>query len=847
MTHPTPTELQLSFLGGATGIGGSATLLCAGDARVLVDCGVRLTGDSRLPDLAPLSGQKLDAIFLTHAHTDHSGALPVVCEAFPATPVYATPPTLDLTAVLLRDALRLMGSSERDQDIPLYSQKQVDRIADSAVPMQVGDSVAVGPVTATFLPAGHILGAAMLHLATPAGTAAFTGDYSVTPQRTVPGLSRPSVDADLVVTESTYGSRLHEDRQVAETRLVSRLREVLVEQKGRALIPAFAIGRAQEVLLILKSAIREGLLPEVPVFVDGMVRSVCDIYAAHERYVSRALLHEIHHGGHAFYDAQIQPVRTQEQRAKALQTRPCVYVASSGMLSGGASVVYAQSIAPNMQDAILITGYQDEESPGRALLRLCEEGAEAQEAGPRRIRLGAELVDARCGVGKYSLSAHADRLQMAGVVEAFRPRTVVLVHGDSAAKEDLAGSLECGDIVQANDGDVLTRQYPARSSLRKRPQRSGPLDFATAQRLLGPALDRPIAIKQIAAAFFGGTARREDREALADELEAMGLARRDDTARHMLWVLAPQESPAPALVAEAKAIGQIKAENPKGRLLEFCMRASVDAPVLEELGTKGHHFMVRMTMTVDGVLLDSGPQRAAGKKAVEQVAANALLEQLRELDARRFEGAQVELVDATETGPALRAENPKGRVLELCAQARLSAPDFEQRPRLEGFCVRATWRTPEGAVWSSPWCQSTDIKVAEQAAAARLLAEMRASNGARPSGATKASAEAQPQPQPQPTAGPSAPVDINQPDPRPILNQMRQQGVLLDFGYELVSQAGAQHQPIFVMQGWALLRSQERVTGGAVKAPSKKRAEQESAKALFVALQERGFVQNDER
>ena len=444
--------MDLVFLGGADSIGASCILIQAAGRRLLIDCGARFDPHNPLPDLSQLSGVPLDAVCVTHAHSDHTGALPIVHEAYPGVPVYATPPTIDLVDILLRDALKLMNRAEREGELALYTDEQLERLLADLVPVHHGRSIPVGPIDVTFLPASHILGASMIHIATEEGTVLFTGDYSVSSQLTVPALARPCVAADIVVSEATYGERLHEDRTAAERRLTAQVASV-VEGGGRALIPVFAVGRAQEVLLILKRALRRKELPSVPVIVDGMVRSVCNVYGRHERYASRALTHEIRRAGHPFYTDLIQAVDRVEDRKKALTSGPCVIVASSGMLSGGASVFYARELVKSDRDAILITGYQDEESPGRALLNL------AQKEGSRQIKLGEDLVDVACRVEKYGLSAHADRVQMIALLEALRPRTVVLVHGDDAARRTLARGLSCRDVVLPQNGDRVERSH----------------------------------------------------------------------------------------------------------------------------------------------------------------------------------------------------------------------------------------------------------------------------------------------------------------------------------------------------------------------------------------------------
>ncbi len=189
-------SIEVSFLGGATTIGASCTMVRVGDTTLVVDCGVRYSGSSALPDLAPLADTAVDAVLLTHAHMDHSGGLPVILEACPAAPVLATPPTIDLVGILLQDALRLMNGPEREAELPLYDERQVERLLATFVPVRYHQPIRVKDIEVRWLPASHILGAAMIHLKTPAGSVLFTGDYSVSAQQTVPALGRPDFQAD---------------------------------------------------------------------------------------------------------------------------------------------------------------------------------------------------------------------------------------------------------------------------------------------------------------------------------------------------------------------------------------------------------------------------------------------------------------------------------------------------------------------------------------------------------------------------------------------------------------------------------------------------------------------------
>ena len=240
---------------------------------------------------------------------------------------------------------------------------------------------------------------------------------------------------DVLVIEATYGDRLHAARALEERRLLEMVAQV-IERQGKLLIPAFAVGRAQEVILTLLREFRAKRLASFPVYVDGMVRSVCGVYSsfpAHQTAFARRLI-ERH--GDPFFNIvdEIRPVASPADREKVLAGPPCCIIASSGMLTGGASAAYAPAIVSEERNGIAITGYQDEESPGRHLLDLAE-GKTGQ------LSVGGRVVEVKSSVAKYALSAHADANEIAGLIEAINPRQVVLVHGEGTARPALAESL----------------------------------------------------------------------------------------------------------------------------------------------------------------------------------------------------------------------------------------------------------------------------------------------------------------------------------------------------------------------------------------------------------------------
>jgi uncharacterized protein len=434
--------MNITFLGGGDEIGASSAIIEIGAARILMDCGIRMSGDHRLPDLAAIQkahGGQLDAILLTHAHMDHSGALPVVHQHFPGVPVYATAPTRGLVEVLLRDSINIMRvRAESENELPLYSPPAVESLLEKMIPTPFGTPVEIGRTgaTATWFPAGHILGAASVGVeAVEQGKSIrvmFSGDIAVADQLTVPGMLPPSgFRPDVLVIESTYGDRMHSPRELEEQRLIDMTASV-IEERGKLLIPAFAVGRAQEVALMLLKQFRSKKLKSFPVWIDGMVKTVCGVYSqypAHQTPYARRLIEKY---GNPFFNIvdEIRQVSSPSEREKILTGDPCVIIASSGMLTGGASAFYAQQIVRDSRNGIAITGYQDEESPGRQLLALAE-------AESREITVAGKTLEVECSVEKYSLSAHADCNEIAGLIEAINPREVVLVHGEGSSRQAL--------------------------------------------------------------------------------------------------------------------------------------------------------------------------------------------------------------------------------------------------------------------------------------------------------------------------------------------------------------------------------------------------------------------------
>ncbi|MCY4020544.1 MAG: MBL fold metallo-hydrolase [Chloroflexi bacterium] len=459
--------MKITFLGGADEVGASCALVEIAGKQLLIDAGIRISPrssrgiqNSQLPDLQPITAVGgPDFVLVTHAHTDHTGALPLVMEQYPQVPVLATAATQALTRVLQLDAQRIMKSRQDEEgELPLFDAISVQRLLDAFQTVDFNKPVKLAEnLQVTYYTAGHIAGAALIVLESNDGTLVISGDISKSEQRTVKSVVVPPVKADALILESTYGGRLHANRVGEEKRLIHTLRTV-TDRGGKVLIPAFALGRAQEIIQILLAHADE---LEVPVYVDGMVRTVCDAYQSFSDILPKSAA-RMAGKKHLFFRGNIRPIRSNQERQDiARREQPLVVVASSGMLTGGASVAYARHFASGEANAILMTGYQDEEAPGRFLQRLMRE---RQRGESPTLKLGDATVKVRCEIDTYSLSAHADESELLSFAEALKADDVMLVHGDAAARHSLATALRQRgkSVMTPRIGQTRTLTYKAR-------------------------------------------------------------------------------------------------------------------------------------------------------------------------------------------------------------------------------------------------------------------------------------------------------------------------------------------------------------------------------------------------
>ncbi|MCI4331636.1 MAG: beta-CASP ribonuclease aCPSF1 [Thermoplasmata archaeon] len=433
---------RTTALGGYREVGRSAHLLTTQNSKVLIDCGIDPGSDRtpffNAPELLPLDS--LDAVVITHAHLDHCGLVPVLLKYGYHGPIYCTAPTRDLMALMLLDAIKVTNQEARKG---LYDSSHVRDLMTRTIPLRWGETTDIAPdMRLTMHNAGHILGSSICHFHLGDGdyNLAYSGDIKFERSWLFnPAANRfPRLEA--MILESTYGGYrdVQPSRQQASDDFAGLASKIL-SRGGKLIVPVFAVGRSQEVMLVLEERMREGKIPRAPVYLDGMIFEATAIHTAYPEYLNSQLRTQIfQQGDNPFLSDVFHRIDSSSMRMSVLDSKdPCIILATSGMMSGGPVMEYFKAWAPDEKAAILFVGYQADGTFGRRLQRGLNEATFMD--GGRTITVPVRLEVATI----EGFSGHSDRVQLMNYVATLdpRPQKILLNHGEESKIVDLSTSL----------------------------------------------------------------------------------------------------------------------------------------------------------------------------------------------------------------------------------------------------------------------------------------------------------------------------------------------------------------------------------------------------------------------
>ncbi|MFQ6054385.1 MAG: beta-CASP ribonuclease aCPSF1 [Methanosarcinales archaeon] len=434
--------LRITMLGGCHEVGRSCYILSTPETRVLIDCGVNVGSEDNgtpylyVPEASPLN--QIDAVIVTHAHLDHCGLVPLLFQYGYDGPVYCTPPTRDLMALLQTDYIDVAG--KEGKTVP-YKISMISETLKHTIPLAYGEVTDIAPdIKLTFHNAGHILGSAISHFHIGDGlyNVVFTGDFKYEKTRLFDAAVNNFPRAEAVIMEATYGKEYQPPRKDAEFRLQQIVRQT-IRKGGSVLIPTFAVGRSQEVMIVLEEAIQKGILKNIPIYLDGMIWEATAIHTTHPEYLNNDLRNLIFRKGtNPFLSECFVQVDSQKMRSTILtEQKPSVIIATSGMMNGGPIMEYLKVFGPEEKNTLVFVGYQAEGTTGRRIQKGWKEIPITvnRKTETIKINLKVETVD--------GFSGHSDRHQLIRYIRKMHPRPEIVLtnHGEDKNCIDLANTL----------------------------------------------------------------------------------------------------------------------------------------------------------------------------------------------------------------------------------------------------------------------------------------------------------------------------------------------------------------------------------------------------------------------
>ena len=440
------SEVSLLTLGGFGQVGRSCMLLTTPESRILLDCGVNpgaRTASEAYPrlDWANIALSDIDAVVIGHAHLDHTGFLPVLCKYGYGGPIYCTEPTLPMMNLIQLDAIKVASAQGR---IPLYSERDVKQVMKQSITLSYNMVTDISPdIKLVLANAGHILGSALCHFHIGNGDHNFvySGDIKFGKSILFEAADWRFPRVETLLIESTYGLKedIQPNRQEVESAFVNVVNQTLSDG-GKVLIPIPAVGRAQEIMMVIDHYMKAGKMVEAPVFTEGMISEASAIHESYPEYLARELRQKILETDDNPFDSEyFTNIEHTSSRGEALrEDSPGIVLATSGMLEGGPVLEYFKNIAPHKQNKILFVSYQVNGTMGRRVL----DGAHQVSMLGRGGKVEAVTINA--GIEKLDgFSGHSDYNQLMSFVHRLRPKLkrVLVNHGERRKSENLAANI----------------------------------------------------------------------------------------------------------------------------------------------------------------------------------------------------------------------------------------------------------------------------------------------------------------------------------------------------------------------------------------------------------------------
>ena len=440
------SEVSLFTLGGFGQVGRSCMLLSTSESKILIDCGINpgaRTPSESFPrlDWLNITLDDLDAVVIGHAHLDHTGFLPVLCKYGYKGPIYCTEPTLPMMNLIQLDAIKVASAQGRT---PMYSDRDVKQIMKQTITLPYGTVTDISPdIKLVLANAGHILGSSLCHFHIGNGDHNFvySGDIKFGKSILFEAANWNFPRVETLLIESTYGAKedIQPSRQEVESAFINAVNNTLADG-GKVLIPIPAVGRAQEIMLVIDHYMKSGEMVEAPVFTEGMISEASAIHEAYPEYLERELKQKILETDDNPFDSEyFTNVEHQDGRDEPLrENSPCIILATSGMLEGGPVLEYFKNLAPDKNNKLLFVSYQVNGTMGRRVL----DGARQVSMLGREGKI--EVVNINCGIEKLDgFSGHSDYNQLISFVQRLRPklRRVLVNHGERRKSENLSMSI----------------------------------------------------------------------------------------------------------------------------------------------------------------------------------------------------------------------------------------------------------------------------------------------------------------------------------------------------------------------------------------------------------------------